>query len=51
VELSGGIDGGQWRNRTTDTRIFSAIEINKLLIRLDEEICGKVRKNQAEPES
>jgi hypothetical protein len=40
--------GGQGRNRTTDTRIFSALKINKLLIWLDEAICGTVGENQAE---
>ncbi len=37
----------QW-NRTTDTRIFSALKINKLLIWLDEAICGTVVEKQAE---
>jgi hypothetical protein len=40
--------GGQGRNRTTDTRIFSALKINKLLIWLDEAICGTVWEKQAE---
>jgi hypothetical protein len=37
----------QW-NRTTDTRIFSALKINKLLIWLDEAICGTVWEKHAE---
>jgi hypothetical protein len=42
------MDGAQGRNRTTDTRIFSALKINKLLIWLDEVICGTVGENHVE---